>query len=157
MSGSQVMVEKNAIDCRPISSAIDQAIGLRQSGSPIGAGTGSCARSASGSQTAAATTPTSAQIGQRALPPAERIVERDRDERGDRRAGHEGHQNAPVSTPVPSRRLRAHPRGRDDLGQRDRRARQQRPEVQRRDPAEPAHGGADGGHEAGDQQHRSTG
>ena len=62
MSGSHVMVEKNAIDCRPISSAIDQAIGLRHSGCADRRGDGSWARIASGSQTAAATTPTIAQI-----------------------------------------------------------------------------------------------
>ena len=54
ISGSQEMVEKNAIDCRPIRPAIDQPSGLRHGGSPTGAGTGSWALAASGSQAAAA-------------------------------------------------------------------------------------------------------
>src|SRR3954447_17350914 len=62
ISGSHEIVEKKAIDCRPISPAIDHAIGLRHSGSRSGAATGSCALIASGTQTAAAMTPTSAQI-----------------------------------------------------------------------------------------------
>ena len=57
-----MIVEKNAIDCRPMKRAIDHATGSRHSGWPTGAGTGSCARTASGTQTAAATSAGSAQI-----------------------------------------------------------------------------------------------
>ena len=63
------MVEKNAIDCRPMNSAIDHASGSRHSGVPTGAGTGSWARSASGTQTAAATSAGSAHTASAASQP----------------------------------------------------------------------------------------
>ena len=53
---------KNAIDCRPISSAIDHATRLRHSGWPTVASTGSRARSASGTHTANPISAGSAQI-----------------------------------------------------------------------------------------------
>ena len=63
------MVEKNAIDCRPMKSEIDHAIGSRHSGWRCRRVTGSCARIASGSQTAAPTTAGIAQIASDASQP----------------------------------------------------------------------------------------
>jgi len=62
ISGSHVIVEKKAIDCRPMNRAIDHAIGSRHSGAPTGASIGSRARIASGSQASEAITAVTAQI-----------------------------------------------------------------------------------------------
>ena len=136
------MVEKNAIDCRPMKSAIDHAIGSRQSGVPAGAATGSWgARTASGTQTTAATSAGSAQIASVELPPAERVLERDRGERRDGRAGHQRHRVRAHQHARPLRRPRPDHAGTTTCESAIAAPANSVPSVQRRDPAQPAQPG----------------
>src|SRR4051812_32495944 len=102
ISGSHEIVLKNAIDCRPMRPAIDHATGSRHSGAPTGAGTGSCARTASGSQTAAATTPTSPQIASAGSQPPKASANGIAVKVAIVAPATSEVENAPVSTPTPS-------------------------------------------------------